>query len=340
MRRRYPGSPAPTPRPAVRAPDFWRRDGGPARLLAPLGAAWGGAAVLRRALARPWRAPVPVVCIGNLVAGGAGKTPLAIAVCRHLRRRGRNPHLLSLGYGGRRHGPVRVDPGRDTAREVGDEALLLAEVAPTWIARDRALAAKAACGASADIVVMDDGFQNVGIAKDLTILAIDGGYGFGNGRVMPAGPLREKLETGLARADAAVMIGADRFGAGDIAARFLPVANARIVPAGSFDDIAGHPVVAFAGIGRPGKFFDTLAEMDCQVLETHEFPDHHPYDSDEIMRICERAAELKATPVTTAKDAARLPPEARRMVKSLSIALEWQDPEALEHLLSPVLGHG
>ncbi len=340
MRRRRPRSPTPTPRPVVRAPDFWRRDGGPARLLAPLGAAWGVAVILRRTLARPWRAPVPVVCIGNLVAGGAGKTPLAIAVCRHLRKRGRNPHLLSRGHGGRLHGPIRVDPSRDTAREVGDEALLLAEVAPTWIARDRAAGAMAACGASADVVVMDDGFQNVGIAKDLTILAIDGGYGFGNGRIIPAGPLREKLETGLARADAAVMIGLDAFGAGDIARRWLPVANARIVPAGSFDEIAGHPVVAFAGIGRPGKFFDTLAEMDCRMVETHEFPDHHRYDSDDIMRICERAAERGAMPVTTAKDAVRLPPEARRMVKTLSITLQWQDPEALEHLLSPVLGDG
>ena len=324
----------------MRAPDFWQQDGGAAvTLLLPLGAAWGGAVALRRAFARPWQAPVPVVCIGNLVVGGAGKTPLAIAVCHHLQQRGFNPHLLSNGYGGRLAGPVRVDLGRDAAREVGDEALLLSEIAPTWVARDRAAGAKAACGAGADIVVMDDGFQNNNIAKNLTILAMDGGYGFGNGHVMPAGPLREKLETGLARADAAVMIGTDRFGAGKIAARFLPVANAKIVPAGTFEDVAGHPVVAFAGIARPGKFFETLAEIDCRVLETYSFADHHPYDSDEIMRICERAAELKATPVTTAKDAVRLPPEARRMVKTLAINLEWQDPDALNILLSPVLGY-
>jgi len=324
----------------MRAPEFWSRRGGISASLSPLGAAWGAAAAARRGLANPWRAPLPVVCVGNITVGGAGKTPLAIALSRYLAAAGRTPHLISRGYRGQLPGPVRVDPDIHGAAEVGDEGLLLAAAAPTWVGRDRAAAARAAADAGADIIVMDDGFQNFDLATDLSVIAIDGGYGFGNGCVMPAGPLREKLETGLARADAAVMIGVDRFGAGEIAARFLPVANAHIVPAGSFDDIAGHPVVAFAGIGRPGKFFDTLAEMDCRMVETHEFPDHHRYDSDEIMRICERAAELKATPVTTAKDAARLPPEARRMVKSLSITLEWQDPEALEHLLSPVLGHG
>ena len=133
----------------MRAPDFWQQDGGAAALLIPLGAAWGAAVALRRAFARPWQAPVPVVCIGNLVVGGAGKTPLAIAVCHHLQQRGFRPHLLSRGYGGRLAGPVRVDLGRDSAREVGDEALLLGEIAPTWVARDRAAGAKAACGASA-----------------------------------------------------------------------------------------------------------------------------------------------------------------------------------------------
>ena len=174
----------------MRAPEFWARDGGFAALLAPLGLSYDLAGRLHRALARPHSVPVPVICVGNLVAGGAGKTPLVIALVEALATRGQRAYCLTRGYGGCEAGPVRVDPAAHDAKRVGDEALLLARIAPTWVARDRAAGARAASAAGAGIIVMDDGFQNPHIAKDLSLLAVDGAYGFGNAKVMPAGPLR------------------------------------------------------------------------------------------------------------------------------------------------------
>ena len=197
----------------MRAPDFWRRRTVTPFLLLPVGWFFSRIGALRQALVRPWRAPVPVLCVGNLVAGGAGKTPLALALGDRLQQNGVTVHFLTRGYGGREAGPLQVDPTRHGFREVGDEALLLARLAPTWVARDRRLGAEAAAKAGAGVLVMDDGFQNPSIEKDLSIIAIDGGYGFGNGLVMPAGPLREPLARGFARADAAVVIGRDRGGA-------------------------------------------------------------------------------------------------------------------------------
>ena len=325
----------------MRAPDFWRHDGFLAVALSPLAALWAAGAALRTRTAHPWRAPVAVVCIGNLVTGGAGKTPLAIAVARHLSARGRRPHILSRGYGGRIAGPERVDPARHDAGAVGDEPLLLAEAAPTWVAHDRAAAARAATAAGAGVLVLDDGFQNAALVKDLSVLAIDGGYGFGNGRVMPAGPLREPLRAGLARADAAAIVGVDRVGVAERLPARLPVFRARAVPApGAGDGIAGQAVFAFAGIGRPAKFYDTLAEMGCRIEGTRDFADHHNFTPEEIADIVDAAARRGAVPVTTEKDAVRLPAEARAMVRTLPIALEWDDPDALDRLLAPVLAGG
>ncbi|MHA1107762.1 MAG: tetraacyldisaccharide 4'-kinase, partial [Alphaproteobacteria bacterium] len=307
----------------MRAPDFWARPGGLSTLLAPAGAAWAAAAAMRRSWSQPWQAPVPVICIGNINTGGAGKTPLALTLGAYLKQAGRAPHFISRGYGGSLEGPVAVDPARHDAADVGDEPLLLAEIAPTWIARDRKAAAQAAVAAGADIIVMDDGLQNFTLVKDVSVIAIDGGYGFGNGRVMPAGPLREPLDSGLARADAAVLIGPDETGCANRASRSIPVFAARMVPlpGPSHDEIAGKTVVAFAGIARPAKFYATLAEIGCTLAATRDFADHHCYRPDEIMAICEQAAALGALPVTTAKDAARLPPPARSMVKILHVGL-------------------
>ena len=268
----------------MRAPDFWTRPSGPGLFLAPLGCAFAAVAGLRRRLATPWRAPVPVICVGNLVAGGAGKTPVALGLGVLLREQGRNIHFLSRGYGGRLAGPIRVDPARHTARDVGDEPLLLAELAPCWVARDRVAGAKAAIAAGAEILVMDDGFQNNAIAKSLNLLVIDGGYGFGNGRVMPAGPLREPVATGLARADAAIVMTPD---SRDVAASLenagLPVLLARLAVLPSAERLAGRKVVAFAGIGRPEKFFGTLEELGCILVARYGFADHHDYTVEEIM---------------------------------------------------------
>lgn len=317
----------------MQAPEFWSRPGHPlATLLAPLGELYRFGTVIRRGWTRPAQAPVPVVCVGNLVVGGAGKTPVAMAVAAALLEAGVAVHLLSRGYGGRLRGPVRVVPERHTARDVGDEALLLAAVAPSWVSRDRRTGAAAAIAGGAELIVMDDGFQNPTLRKDLSLLVIDSGYGFGNRRLIPAGPLREPIAAGLRRAQALVLLD----GAGStatVSGGGTPVLAARLVPDEAALALAGTRVFAFAGIGRPEKFFATLAEIGCTVVATRSFSDHHPYRPEEIMAICEQANVADARPVTTAKDAVRLPPEARAMVTVVNVSLSWHDPEALVRLL-------
>jgi len=324
----------------MRAPEFWRRAGVLPVLLGPAALAFDLAGRARRAVARPFRAPIPVLCAGNLVAGGAGKTPVAIALARRLIERRRKPHILTRGYGGTASGPLQVDPRRHDADEVGDEPLLLARVAPCWVARDRAAGARAAVAAGADSIVMDDGLQNPSLEKDLSLIVIDGGYGFGNGRVMPAGPLREPVEAGLARADAVVLVGDDETGIARRLDGALPILRARLVPEDGAEDIAGREVVAFAGIGRPAKFFRTLAELGCRVVATASFPDHHRYAPDEVMRLIEAAVGRGAVLVTTAKDQVRLPPEARGMARVLEVGIAWESPAEIDALMSKALGAG
>lgn len=324
---------------ALRAPEFWARDDSPwAALLAPLGELYGAAGRLRAALAAPVRLPRPLLCVGNLTAGGAGKTPVALALAAWFRARGRHPHFLTRGYGGREAGPLRVDPKRHGFRDVGDEALLLARTAPTWVARDRPAGGRAAITAGADLVIMDDGLQNPWLAKDVSLLVIDGHYGLGNGRLIPAGPLREPLAPALARIQAAVVIGPDERRLAERLAPRLPVLSARLVPDPAARALAGKRVLAFAGIGRPGKFFATLEALGCTLVARHGFPDHHPYTPDDIMRLVEAASAAGAVPVTTEKDLARFPPEARPMVTAVRVSLEWRDESALDALLRPVLG--
>ncbi|WP_029007192.1 tetraacyldisaccharide 4'-kinase [Azospirillum halopraeferens] len=320
----------------MKTPGFWYRPDGPAaRLLSPLGALYGLAGRLRRACTTPRRAPVPVICIGNLVAGGAGKTPVAIAVAAALKDRGRAVGFLTRGHGGAERGPLAVDLARHDTAAVGDEALLLAAHAPTWVARDRAAGAQAAAAAGAGLLILDDGFQNPHLHKDLSLVVVDGAVGFGNGRLVPAGPLREPVAEGLARADAVVVMGEDRAGIAALAAP-LPVLHARLEPTAEAAALRERPVLAFAGIGRPEKFFATLRDLGALVVEAVPFPDHHPFTPNEVMRLAERAAALGATPVTTAKDAARLPEAARAMVRVLPVTVAWRDPAALDRLLDRV----
>ena len=320
----------------MRAPEFWRRDGALAHALAPLSWAWAAGARARGFRAKPARVGAPVICVGNLTVGGTGKTPTALALLHHLRGRGRSPHALTRGYGGGLAGPLRVEL-EHSAAQVGDEALLLAQAAPTWVARDRAAGARAAVAAGADVVVMDDGHQNPTLAKDLSLIVVDGAYGFGNGRLLPAGPLREPIGAGLARADAIVLVLPTL---GEAPAPFatggLPVLRARLIPELQAEGFSGVRVLAFAGIGRPEKFFATLAGLRAQVVEAHAFADHHAYAPHEVMALVEKAQRLDAVPITTTKDAMRLPPDARAMVQVLRVALEFEEPAALEALLDRV----
>ncbi len=317
------------------APAFWSRPPGLASgLLAPLAELWERAGRLREAFARPYRAPIPVLCVGNLVAGGAGKTPVALSLASRLLAEGVRVHALLRGHGGRAKGPLSVDPAKEGAREVGDEALLYARIMPTWVARDRAEGARAAAKAGAAAILLDDGLQNPGIEKTLSLLVVDAAYGFGNGRVIPAGPLRESLERGLARAGAPVLLGEGAAPA-ELSA-FLPILRARLKPL-SGERFAGRAVFAFAGIGRPQKFFATLEALGACLAATRAFPDHHFYRPREIEGLLQRARELGALAVTTAKDSVRLPPLLRTAVEVLEVEIVWEDPAALRGLLQPFL---
>ena len=317
----------------MREPRFWRRGGNPwpARLLSPLGTIYGAATILRRWSHRPYRVPVPVVVAGGLTLGGAGKTPLALALAELLAAR--SPHFLSRGYGGSEAGPLRVDPSRHGARDVGDEPLLLAGSAPTWVARDRAAGAKTAAAASAGLIILDDGFQNPFLAKDLAFLAIDGESGLGNGHVFPAGPLREPIATALRRAQAVVLIGEDRSGITGLIAGRCPILASRLVAADAAA-VAGKPVYAFAGIGRPEKFFASLHGAGAVIAGRREFPDHHPFSESELAEVLAAAAAANAMPITTAKDRLRLPASLRDRVQVFDVKLVFEDPAMLATMLA------
>jgi tetraacyldisaccharide 4'-kinase len=316
----------------MNAPDFWWRPQPcwQSRLLAPLGALY--AAVTARRMARPgWRAPVPVICCGNPTVGGSGKTTVALDIGARLLARGRQPAFLTRGYGGTTRRPVRV--AGQTVGQIGDEALLLAACAPTYVGADRAATAKLAIADGADVLVLDDGLQNPTLAKDLTFLVVDGAVGFGNAQPIPAGPLREALPAAIARCQVAVLIGHDATGvAGQLGG--LPVLTAQL-HADAY--LTGHKVYAFAGIGRPTKFGETLADAGAKIVRLQGFPDHHPYTDADLRLVLAAASGLCATPVTTPKDATRLPPQFHDKIRIVGVRLAWADPAAIEAALTRAL---
>ena len=316
----------------LKAPDFWRRDGFVPMLLEPFGWCYGWVGKVKRATAQPWRATVPVLCVGNLITGGAGKTPVALDLARRLIARGVAPHILTRGYGGNLAGPVRVDPAKHNFLEVGDEALLLASVAPVWVARNRAAGAHAAVEAGAGSLILDDGFQNPNLHQDFGLIVVDGEYGFGNGRVLPAGPLREPIAAGLARARAVVLIGEDRANIGKQLAA-LPLLRAKFVPRDTESNLRGRRFVALAGIGRPEKFFTLLQELGAEIVARYPVPDHHRFSETELRHYLETAERLSAEAITTEKDWVRIPPLLQSRFRTLPIEVSWHDPARLESLL-------
>jgi tetraacyldisaccharide 4'-kinase len=324
----------------MREPAFWRNPEARAgRLLAPLGLIYG--AVAARRMARPGQdAGVQVICIGNLTAGGAGKTPTAMAVAHWLKEAGRNPYVLSRGYGGQLAGPVRVDPSHHRAADVGDEPLLIARSMPVTVARDRFAGALAARAGGADVIVMDDGFQNPSLRKDLSLLVVDGRRGVGNGRVFPAGPLRAPLGAQLARADALLVLG-EPMNIGPITAAGpdLPVFHGHLEPdPQTVAALRGRKVLAFAGIGYPDKFFATLSEAGIDVRARHPFADHHRYTATEAAVLLAQARRDDLLPVTTEKDLARLAGDdsvaaLAAAARSLPVTLVVDEKDALRELV-------
>jgi tetraacyldisaccharide 4'-kinase len=317
----------------MRAPDFWRSDSAWASsfttLLSPFGAVYGLSVRLRHATSRPYRPNARVICIGNLTAGGSGKTPIAIAVAEMASRHGKVV-FLSRGYRGRLSGPVVVDPGRHAAADVGDEPLLLAQRGTAIVARNRAEGARLADELRADFIVMDDGFQNFSVAKDLSLLVIDAETGFGNGKIIPAGPLRESVRSGFARADAVILTGN---GAPDLVRFEGPIFRARFVPK-PHPPLQDEKVIAFAGIGRPEKFFAMLRQHGAELIGTITFDDHHVFSESELWQLKNQARTAGAVLMTTEKDLVRIPKPSRVGIQPVVIRTAFDVETGISKLLS------
>jgi len=309
-------------------------------VLTPVSWIWAAVTARRIARARPIDPGVPVICVGNLTMGGAGKTPVVRAIAARLAARGRDVHLLSRGYGGRLEGPVRVDPARHASADVGDEPLMLVRDFPVWVARDRAAGARAAAEAGAQVVVMDDGHQNPSVKKGLSLVVVDGEtrndeWPFGDGRVFPAGPMREPLAAGLARAGAVlVLLPADLPEADAGLIRQLagpPLLSAHLAPAAAMPT---GPQFGFAGVGKPWKVERALQAAGCELVDFAPFPDHAAYDEATLERLADRAKLFGAGLVTTEKDWVRLPAAWQARVTPWPVRADFDDPAALDALLA------
>lgn len=325
----------------MRAPAFWQKRNGSlaATLLAPVGRIYGEA--VRSRMQEPGhRAGVPVFCIGNLTMGGAGKTPTAVHVAERLKAAGRMPVFLTRGYGGRLKGPVLVDPARHGPADCGDEPLLLARVAPVVVSADRPAGADLAAPLG-DVIVMDDGLQNPSLVKTFTFAVVDGAAGIGNGLCFPAGPLRAPLDAQLEKIDAVLVIG-EGAGVAEAAGWGKPVFRADLVPdATAAATFLRREVLAFAGIGRPEKFFDTLRAIGARTTRTEPLPDHHAYSRKDVEALLARAAAAGLVPVTTEKDMVKIrraAPDLASRIAVLPVTLVPRDPafdRTLLRALSP-----
>lgn len=316
---------------SLKAPEFWQYPSWKSIILSPLGALYNFFRKRRQASVPPHEATVPVICIGNLTIGGAGKTPTVIALVEILKQQGQIPHIISRGYGGKLKGPVRVDHTIHTYQDVGDEPLLLSHHAPTWVAKDRVAAAQMAIEAGATVLLLDDGFQNPSLKKDLSFIVVNTTYGFGNGALFPAGPLREPIEEGLSRAQAIILIGE-----GDIPelkSSPLPIFRAHI---NSKNFPHSNAVVGFSGIAYPEKFKKTLLEKGYDVRAFIPFPDHHPFNKKDLKFLQELSRYHQATLITTMKDVVRLPEDFAHRVLTLSVTLEFGDEEGIKEVLEKI----
>lgn len=330
----------------MREPRFWSREVDPKSreaapllrfLLSPIAAIYAGVTRWKIKNAKPLKVDPIVICVGNLTAGGVGKSPVVAALRQQISEaHSLRAATLSRGYKGRLKGPLRVDPATHTAADVGDEPLMLARHGETWISTDRAAAGRAMATAGVDVIIMDDGHQNPGLHKDFTFVVVDSHAGFGNGFVIPKGPLRETIQDGLSRANAIVLMG-DAVPPEDLSLASVPLIKGTIVAA---ERPPESKYVAFAGIGRPEKFFDTLNALGIETCDAVPFPDHHTYSAADLKYLRNLAADHQATLITTEKDLTRLSPDEAEGIKSLPIQVQFEPQDQLDKLIADVIKGG
>ncbi len=320
----------------MRTPNHWQNNNVLSRLLMPFGWIYFQLSLWRHKIARSVDIGVPVICVGNIVAGGAGKTPTVMYLGKLLSKR-LKVAFLTRGYGGAFSGPIKVNPHKHTFQDVGDEALLLSKIAPTWVSKNRLDGGLAAKMDGAQIILMDDGFQNPTIGKTFSILVFDGPYGVGNNQLIPSGPLRETLGRGMSRADAVVIIGEDLHDLQSKIPENIPLFSVTTSPIISKKLKVAKSVIGFAGIGRPRKFLETLKTLNVEIQDFVPFPDHHKFRNSEIEDLIRRASETGAQLVTTTKDFVRLPPNTKNSVIAMDIELNWANQNRIKALLEQVL---
>lgn len=309
----------------MKTPKFWAERNFTAQILRPLGEVYAFATKMKIRLGKPRSANIPVLCVGNLTAGGTGKTPVAISLMKIMKKKYKRPMFVSRGYGGKLKN-IMVDRQENTYEQVGDEPLLLSRHAPTIINPNRYNAALLAQDEGADAIVMDDGFQNQSLAKDLSFLVFDGQAGIGNSFCVPAGPMREKFEDGLERADAVIILGEDKHNL-RLKISGIPVFYGKTVPLTKPD--FQKNVIAFAGIGRPQKLYDTLLALGADLIATRDFSDHHKYKEQELLDLIDFAKNTNSDLYTTTKDYVKIPYYLRGEFKVVEIGIKWQDEDKL-----------
>lgn len=322
----------------MQPPKFWYKPAGlRAKMLGPLSSIYARSTKKRLDEGQPVSLGIPVICVGNINAGGTGKTPTVIAIVERLKTLGLNPHIVTRGFGGTVIGPMRVSERDDLAEQVGDEPLLLSAFTTTWVSRDRGKGGLAAEQAGADIVILDDGHQNPGLKKNVSIICVDALRGFGNGRVIPSGPLREPVSEGMSRGDILLSIGPsqsqEQFKTQWSDEISLPHIQGQLEPMQTGMDWAQERVLAFAGIGNPEKFFQTVRQLGANVVKTEALEDHQALTPAIMQRLLADAANLGAQLVTTEKDASRLPPDLRHTILTIPVRLELNDWAPLDTLI-------
>lgn len=319
----------------MHAPSFWyEKKRLAAILLQPLAMAYAATGKILRGCITPVKVSVPVICVGNVLVGGTGKTPMVVALAKMLIKQGKKPHILSRGYGGYLCGPVRVDPSVHTLGEVGDEPLLLARHAPVWVSKNKVAGAKAAIDAGAEVLLMDDGLQNPSLYKDVTLLVMNASRGLGNGCVLPAGPLREPFADALAKSHAVIWLGVGSEELQKTIAAQKPLLQATAATLCLTHDLNDKRLFAFCGLGHAQKFFDGVKALGGNIVKTLDFPDHYVWTVHELEQILAEAKALNALPVTTVKDAMRIPKSLLNNFAICDVALSFENERALEKLLN------